>query len=190
MDALASRVAARYLTALSLEDRIKAIPGWHRSNFLTSLLTQVQRSGRLSDKQIAALEKIEGERKVPKFDVEYGRRGYYDKPGIDQITALFRTQDTVRVLDRNNILRKVQFDKAILRELQIDFEGAWENYEEYNADEDDPERREHNSEMAGKYMNAAEAMAKADIRVSEEGPVLILHLEPSYEEVRRRAGLR
>ena len=57
---LAQRVARRFLADMaSVVQRIEAIPGWDRSNFLRSIHDQVQRGRNLSPKQLEVIEKIE-----------------------------------------------------------------------------------------------------------------------------------
>ena len=58
----AEKVVARFLLAESdIQKRIEALPGWDRQTFLRSLHDQAGRGKALSPKQMAVLERIEGE---------------------------------------------------------------------------------------------------------------------------------
>lgn len=121
MPSIAQRVVARHLKAESVEDRIKAIPGYQRSRFLMSVLQQVQRGRNLSPKQLAVVEKIERETtkvRPSAYDVDYGPRGYFDQKGLDALVRHLMEHGFVRVLDRKNILLKLDLDKYVRKQYE------------------------------------------------------------------------
>lgn len=190
----AHRVVARYLAAKNpIEDRIKAIPRYERSNFLMSILTQVQRGYALSPKQVTVLEKIEREqgsnRPEQKFDVDFASRGHLVDADLRAIIALLRKQDTVRVRDRYNVIPKLTLDKAIRKELNMDFAGRWETSEEVLADVDDPKLRAKAEAMAKLYWDAASHVETAKIEQRREGNIVTFEMRPSYQDIKRKFRL-
>jgi hypothetical protein len=201
MDPIVARVVARHKLAVvhppPMEERIEGIPGWDRSNFLRSLHDQASRGRTLSPNQIAAIEKIEKERggrpaepaKLPANVIEFGRKWYNPREKEDIVNAI-RKEDVAHVKDYQKMLLKPEIQKAILRELIIDFQGGAEQHYEMNADEDDNTRREYNSMMADRYNNAATEMVHAKVQLSP-GPqgTTVVTTAPKYHEILRKNRL-
>ncbi len=206
MDPLVARVLERHKAATltpTWVERIESIPRWEHSNFLRSLHDQAARGRTLSPNQTAAIEKIEKERgtsmrvgpgggapaKLPANVIEFGRK-WYETREKDAIVSALRKDDIAHVKDYQSMLVKPEIQKAILRELIMDFEGGAEQHYEMNADEDDPTRRDYNSMMASRYHNAAGEMAHAKVHLSP-GPAgtTVVTTVPSYHTVLKKNRL-
>lgn len=202
MDPLAPKVAQRFIAEQlvdkrELKKRIEAIPGWERSNFLQSLYRQLDRSP-LSQKQLAVLEKIEKEqvgraRQAPggHADIQLNpRKEWMESSDRDKIVRALASKPSVTVYDPRGIIApNRQLHEWFVRELASGFFGEAERYAEYNADEDDPQKREQNSDLHRRNEAAAYEMEKAKIHVNQDGPITTLTVTPSYQEVVRKHRL-
>lgn len=177
----AHRVVARFLAAngTNLVERIEAIPGWDRVNFLRSVHDQAQRGRAISPKQLAVVEKIEAERGKPKLSPDTILMK--DQRGFADVLRALRTDGFAKVYDPRGAITKGFLDR-LHRELVIDFEGQVEQYAELNADEDDPKERAHNSRMMEKADKAGTEMASGQV-VLKDGMVVAT---PSPVELRRK----
>jgi len=128
---------------------------------------------------------------APKGTIPYGLDGRYDEKGRNAIARHLIKKDEVRVWDPSNILLKLDVGKWLVVLLGEYFSGEWENYSEMNADEDDPVRRRHNSEMADKHMKADKAWAKAKAVIKREpNNVVSIKFSPSFRAVKKQHGIK
>ncbi len=192
MEAIAERVARRVIAdATEVMKRIETIPGWDRSNFLRSVHDQVRRGRPLSEKQVAVLTKIEREQSsrapAKPAHADYMLRPakqYVDHSDYMAIVQLLRKKSPVTVYDPRGLIAPNQkIPSFIIDQLTTDFYGRAEQYAEYNADEDDPERRQLNSEIQHDSEKAAEEMSKAHVDIKQEGPITKITITPSYPHI-------
>jgi hypothetical protein len=178
----------------SIVERIEAIPGWDRSNFLFSVHEQARRGRALSPKQLAVVEKIEGQQghrapaAVPHVDIMLEpRKKFLESRNIDEITHALWHKDTVRIYDPNNIIApNVKLQEHFVSELATSFFGIAENFAETYAAVGDI----RNQEYARDATNAAREMEEARMHVKQEGPVVVLTVTPSAHEVAHRHKVR
>lgn len=163
MKSMVFRIAARFQD--SLIQRIEAIPGWQRSNFLRSVHEQVQRGRALSPKQMAVIEKIEADTvKVPSgaIALKMPLRGNE----VSKIVKELVEKGSSKVHDPGNLLETHRpLRDALLRELASHFWGRAETYAELNADEDDPATIRENNRLREACERAAQKMERAKIIV-------------------------
>lgn len=213
MDHIAERVAHRFVAELDeqrkqeitdrvnklLEQkaRIEKIPGWDRSNFLLSLHDWVKRRGPLSEKQLAALAKIEKEQaaraqRQPQADVLLNpKKQYLESHEIASMIKGLVGKPSITVYDPRGLVAPNQkLHSHIVHALAAGFWGQAEMYAEYNADEDDRARREQNSKWRSQYEAAGHDMEHAKLHAKQDGPITTLTLTPSYHDVVQRHHLR
>lgn len=158
------QVVARFLAAStpSMAERIEAILGWERSNFLRSLHDQASRGRALSPKQVAVIEKIEAEQGVRSPKLAPGTISFGGQHESGVILKALRKEGLVKVYDPKGLINKGLLDRWH-HELALDFEGLAEMYAEYNADEDDPKQRAFNSKMMGAADKASHEMREGQV---------------------------
>lgn len=195
-DPVVARVVARFKAAQGeIKDRIEAIPGWQRSNFLQSVHDQARRGRALSPKQLAVIEKIEKDQGgrpqkagPPHGAIPFGLKQYgHEKKEVEAVLNALREHGAAKVYDPKGILSaNKQLQDHMIRELGTDFWGQAEYYAERNADEDDPEKHDENSRIREAAEKAAHEMDKAHLSVKVEGQVTVVSVHPSPTDLRRK----
>lgn len=201
---LTARVVRRFLAHAenrSLQERIEQIPGYQRSNFLVSLLTQVRRGANLSAKQLAILDKIEAEQgsrggggggpaKPPSDAIPWASRG---APSSKDFDTLYKAlQDGIaKVYDPSGHFAE---KSKLIGDGAVDyfvaaFDGLAEEASERNADEDDPRRRAVNDDKLKRAREASNAMYHAHVEVKRDGSLVTVTIRPSYMDLSHRFRL-
>lgn len=200
MDPVVARVVARVKRALAeLLQRIEAVHGWQRSNFLQSVHDQARRGRALSPKQLAVLEKIEKEQggRAPASPgpahgaIPFGTKQYgHEKKEVEAVLNALREHGTAKVFDPKGILstnKKLQ--EHIVQEMATDFWAQAEYYAERNADEDDPQKHDENQRVRESAEAAASEMYKAHLTVKVEGGTTVVSVRPTPADLRRKHRL-
>lgn len=166
MDSLARRILARFQD--SMVQRIEAIPNWQRSNFLVSVHQQIQRGRTLSPKQVAVIEKIEGQSNARLPSNAIIIKGPMSGDAVRKLAKELIVKGSAKVHDPENLLETDEtLRKILIRELASPFWGQAETYAEMNADEDDPGVYRRNLQTQRAYEQKATKMERAKIIVRD-----------------------
>ena len=197
---LAQRVARRVLADMaSVVQRIEAIPGWDRSNFLRSIHDQVQRGRNLSPKQLEVIEKIEktqaGRPASPtpipssvhvKLDP---RKKFMSPKEFDAVIHELAKHPTITVYDPHGVLVPQSVLDHVKKQLVTSLYGLAEDYDERNADEDRESHRRNNEAGSEAAVAAARALEGAKMHATREGVLTTVTMTPSYQEILRHHGV-
>jgi hypothetical protein len=177
-------------------ERIERIPNFQRSNFLVSLLDQVRRGRPLSDRQLAVVEKMEGEgaaRKpgLPAGTIEWARRGHFDRADLDAVLRDLRAKGEAHLYDARGVFKKTapHLIETMKKELENDFWGLVESYAEQNADAEDVLVIQRNGRMQANAQAAADEIRKGKLQMKENGALIELTMSPAPMALMRKYQL-